>query len=444
MKLVKMPLSVAFAASLVAACSGAAEGDSFMAVPALNAEADGGASSDSSAREPADDVPHALGTIVLGEAHAAGASSTSPIVSVTFVPDAKKATACHAMLEGCELSLAPKCTETTTPTGCAEGKACSFDEACAPVCANVPVCGEACAKDETCTSSAPGASAGTCKRREAFDAGPVAFSGTTTPLTLYPPYSFDGDGKGAPFLAGSAIRVQASGAAQAGFAAFDETFTATTFLQTTPSLGAVARESVFGTGPLTLSWVPGKDTVVVTVSGPSGSATCKAPDEAGTIRVPRAVIDRVLVAGMGAPGSATLGLAIARERKETKKGKEAKGTLSNQPVQSVAWLDLVTTSSESATFQGCAAGATACLDACVDTKTDKLNCGGCGAPCGSTQQCAQGKCVAAGCVLGPENTVAACSDGCSNDGDPYIDCDDYDCCPLRKDCPVTTACGKNK
>ncbi len=32
-----------------------------------------------------------------------------------------------------------------------------------------------------------------------------------------------------------------------------------------------------------------------------------------------------------------------------------------------------------------------------------------------------------GCRSGPEDTPAACADGCSNDGDAYVDCDDYDC-----------------
>lgn len=31
------------------------------------------------------------------------------------------------------------------------------------------------------------------------------------------------------------------------------------------------------------------------------------------------------------------------------------------------------------------------------------------------------------CTSGPENTAAACSDGCSNDGDTFTDCDDFDC-----------------
>ncbi len=31
------------------------------------------------------------------------------------------------------------------------------------------------------------------------------------------------------------------------------------------------------------------------------------------------------------------------------------------------------------------------------------------------------------CAMGPENTEAACSDGCSNDDDDFIDCADFDC-----------------
>ncbi len=49
--------------------------------------------------------------------------------------------------------------------------------------------------------------------------------------------------------------------------------------------------------------------------------------------------------------------------------------------------------------------------------------------------------VAACTTTGPENTVAACSDGCDNDGDRFADCDDYDCCSLVT-CGGDTACGR--
>lgn len=45
------------------------------------------------------------------------------------------------------------------------------------------------------------------------------------------------------------------------------------------------------------------------------------------------------------------------------------------------------------------------------------------------------------CASSAENTIAACSDGCSNDGDLYVDCDDRDCCGARSDCGSSTYCG---
>lgn len=48
----------------------------------------------------------------------------------------------------------------------------------------------------------------------------------------------------------------------------------------------------------------------------------------------------------------------------------------------------------------------------------------------------------AGACLGgvPENTVAECSDGCSNDGDALVDCEDADCCGVVS-CDGATFCG---
>ena len=50
--------------------------------------------------------------------------------------------------------------------------------------------------------------------------------------------------------------------------------------------------------------------------------------------------------------------------------------------------------------------------------------------CGQQQQCEEG----------PETSEAACTDGCSNDDDSFIDCEDYDCCDVVA-CPPGTACG---
>ncbi len=46
------------------------------------------------------------------------------------------------------------------------------------------------------------------------------------------------------------------------------------------------------------------------------------------------------------------------------------------------------------------------------------------------------------CTTTPtEDTVALCSDGCDNNGNAFVDCDDFACCSVRSDCPAGTACG---
>jgi hypothetical protein len=382
------------------------------------------------------DVPHALGTILLGETHMAGESQAYPLVSISFVPDAAKVKACRETLGGCEILSLPKCTETESFTGCGDGESCVLDDTCKPACIKNPRCTETCKDDEVCVATNESSGAGECRVPASFDAGPIAFSGTTMPLTLYPPYTPELDSDGAPFLGGDELRVKAQGAVDRGFEAFDETFTATTFIQSKPALDKIGREVVFGSGALPVSWVAGSDTIVITISGAGGSARCKASDASGKFDVPRAVIDRVRGDDELARGSA-LALSIARVRTETKKDKKTKG----KDAQPTGWLDLTTTSIETTSFQGCSSG-TPCGEGCVDLTSDSDNCGACGTKCSAGQECTNGKCGAVTCVAGPESTLARCSDGCSNDGDPYIDCDDYDCCPVRTDCPPTTACGK--
>jgi hypothetical protein len=47
-----------------------------------------------------------------------------------------------------------------------------------------------------------------------------------------------------------------------------------------------------------------------------------------------------------------------------------------------------------------------------------------------------------GCAtMGPENTAAACTDGCDNDGNGFADCNDFDCCGATS-CGADTACGR--
>jgi len=46
------------------------------------------------------------------------------------------------------------------------------------------------------------------------------------------------------------------------------------------------------------------------------------------------------------------------------------------------------------------------------------------------------------CAPGPEDTARACSDGCSNDADEFIDCDDRDCCAVMSGCSPASFCGR--
>ena len=75
-------------AALAVACSGG--GGSGVVPPERSADGEpAGGDPDASVSDDADiedDVPHAQGTIVLGEAHAAGQSEVVPIVTATFVP----------------------------------------------------------------------------------------------------------------------------------------------------------------------------------------------------------------------------------------------------------------------------------------------------------------------------------------------------------------------
>ena len=77
-----------------------------------------------------------------------------------------------------------------------------------------------------------------------------------------------------------------------------------------------------------------------------------------------------------------------------------------------------------------------CDGACVDLATDPDNCGTCGTEVPDGSVCMDGL---PACAPGPESTPAACSDGCSNDGDSYVDCDDFNCCNVVA-CPVGSSC----
>jgi hypothetical protein len=354
---------------------------------------DGGAGAAPDMAKPADE-PHALGVIMLGESHAAGAASSAPLVTATFVPDVAATRSCTTSVGGCDLYRAPKCQSSTgIGTGCMAGESCAFDDGCMAKC--VTLCTISCPAGQECYFPSPGSPA--CRTQETFDAGALAFAGTTVPITLYPPYSFSSVGTGAPFLAGAQLEVQGSGATGAGFDKFDEKFTATTFLQTSPSIATLSRSMVFGTGPVAIGWAPGNDSIVVTVGGAGGSATCHASDVAGTYTITRDVLDAVL-----GTDTTALTISVSRLKQDTRKNEHTKGALLTRTVQPTGWLTLGTSSTESTTVQGCGPGLKLCNDLCIPVTSDSLNCGGCGVTCAVGDRCNNSVCD------GP-TACAACS-----------------------------------
>lgn len=407
---------------------------------------DGTAPAAEDSDDPAKQPPHSLGTIMLGEMHGSGASSKStPIVSAIFLPDAMLGRSCKKKLDAsCELVEAPKCTKVSgTGTGCNSNEVCTLDNTtCTATCKPYAVCKTTCGADEVCKptgGSSTTGTTGTCEKIETFDAGPLAFSGTTTSITMFPPYKFESTGQGAPFLGGAELHVQASGAIEAGFDKFDEKFTATTFLQTTPGLSKIPRGVVFGTGPLPIAWAPSTDTIVINVSGAGGTATCKVKDALGKFDIPRSVVKAAQGDGTSSTTStSSLSISVARQKRDVKKDKHAKGTLSSTTVNPDGWLELVTLSTETASFQGCASSQQLCNDVCTDVTYDRNNCGSCGNVC-STGSCYNGTCSSgsSGSSGGTSCTT------CRSNAQAGTCSSSYNSCYSNNDCYSIAYCAKS-
>lgn len=368
---------------------------------------DGGGDSDP-VEPDEEDVPHARGTIVLGESHVLGSGSSTPVVSAGFVPDFDAvAPACTQSVGGCEISQIPDCGDQ-----CGVDEVCTFSDSCQPTCQ--PICDLACGADEVCYFPIPGSPA--CKAIESFDAGALTFSGTTVPITLFPPYQFAGDLTGAPFVPGAELSVHASGATDAGFEPFEVSFSATDLLQT--ELDSLNPDEAYGTGPLPIRWTPGSDdiTLSVTVTGSLGSygtVTCPGDDAAGLLEVPRAAIETAIDPDDTVSG---LHVSVQRTRRTLHKGLTTTGKLLEQTVQPEGWVELVSSSVESATLEGCG-GLTWCEGACVDTLYDELHCGACGEACAAGEVCSGGVCTGGG-GGGGACCVAGAGPGCA---DPVIE-----------------------
>jgi hypothetical protein len=359
------------------------------------------------------ETPHAEGQILLGETHTSTGTTSAPVVSVAFIPDSTAVKSCGVEIVGsCRIARAPKCAAK-----CGVGEACGWSDSCAPTCKKA--CTKACETDEECYFPQEGAVA-QCRKKETFDSGAVAFSGTTLPITLYPPYEYESMGKGAPFLAGADITVQGSGAAagEAGFGPWEMKAKATTFLQT--GLEKLATDAVFGSAALPVKWTAGSDTIQISLTGAGGSVVCTADDAKGSFDVPRDVVKEALGT------SSTLSIAVSRQRKEVKKGIATQGSLTTAKVQPEGWIKVTTFSTETKSFQGCAGGEAMCGGKCTDTQTDDRNCGKCGNACTGGAICNGGTCTTEGatcetCVQSSQSgacksAVTACqnSSACAN------------------------------
>lgn len=359
-------------------------------------------------QEPDPNEPHALGVIGIGESHASSGGTASASVSAVFVPDAAAAAArCTREVAGCAIPMQPDCGGT-----CGQDQSCTFDPNCGSAC--VRICDADCGPSQECYFPAPDSPA--CRERRSFDAGSLVFTGTTTPVTLFPPYSFDGVDEGSLFIDGSPITLQATGAATTGFEAFETSFTATQLLRTNPPLNQLGLADVFGAGDIPVQWIAGSDEITVAATahgenGAFGTLSCSAIDSAGSFEVPRAAIDAVL----DGDTLDTLSVAITRKRVETVYGLSTTGQLVDVVVQPSGWLELGTLSTETTEFQGCQGSDSLCGDTCIDTDFDADNCGSCGRDCG-VDSCRNGTCSGtASCNSCVNSSCATAYDACTND-----------------------------
>lgn len=386
--------------------------------------------------EPDPSEPHALGVISIGESHASSGGTASASLSASFVPDAAGMVnpgACTREVAGCQLPVNPDCGGT-----CGEDQVCSFDGACASVCTRI--CDAECGPSQECYFPAPDSPA--CRERRSFDAGSLAFSGTTTPVTLFPPYAFDGVDEGSLFIDGSQITVQATGAVTAGYEPFEASFSATQLLRTNPPLHQLGLTEVFGTADISVQWIAGDDDIQVSASvrgkdGTLGSLTCPANDADGAFAIPRAAID----AALDGDTLDRISIAVTRRRTEMAYGIGTTGDLVDVVVQPTGWLELSTHSTETAELEGCQGAEELCGNMCIDTDWSDDNCGACGNDCG-IETCRNGTCSGTASCNTCVNDSSSGNGGCAS---AYNNCtNDADCAALRTCIGNCTTAGCNQ
>jgi hypothetical protein len=374
------------------------------------------------------DGPHALAAVSIGEAHAATGGTASASVAAMFVPDADAAGAgvapsCTREVAGCELPLQPDCGGT-----CGDREYCTFDGDCDAVCKRA--CDAECGAGEECYFPTPDAPS--CRQRQSFDAGSITITGTTTPVTLFPPYSFAGVDDGSLYLEGAVLAVNAAGATGAGYAAFAESFTATRLVRSQPPLDELGLLDVFGDGDVPVGWIPGEDeiTIAATVTGLGGgfgTLRCAASDADGSFALPREAID----AALDGDGLDTLSISITRTRTERVYDLATTGELAGTTIQPTGWLELATVSSESHAFEGCEGNEQLCDEACVDTDRDAQHCGDCETDCPGSDTCEQGTCQG-------DASCNSCAEDVSSGNGACADL--FDACTDTADCAALRTC----
>ena len=203
-------------------------------------------------------------------------------------------------------------------------------------------------------------------------------------------------------------------------------------MTTSPSLSDLSLAKVFGSGDLPVKWKAGEGEVTVSVAVTaddfsSGWLTCEADDTSGSLEIPRdailAAIDGGDVAGMS--------VSIERRRVDTTKGLTTTGTLTGVTVEAVGWVDIVTVSTETHTFEGCDSNELFCGDECIDVEYDNDNCGSCGNSCIEGDSCEGGACVG----------IGACN-ACAEDSEEGACKSENDACDADPDCAALKACIK--
>ncbi|MGE0550583.1 MAG: hypothetical protein AB7R00_26195, partial [Kofleriaceae bacterium] len=330
---------------------------------------------------------------------------------------------CVQEVAGCEIQLTPDCGAP-----CGSREYCTWSETSQPMCKRA--CDASCGPNEECYIPTPTTTG--CRQIQSFDAGSITLSGTTTPVTLFPPYSFSGLTTGALYTDGAMVTATAGGAANAGYTAFTESFSATDVIRTNPPIHQLGVGDVFGTGNLPIRWIAGTDSVeisatVVGYSSNTGSVvatvTCKADDSKGAFDFPR----QAITAGLEGSTLDSLSISVTRKKQRMVFDVATKGAIAGVEIQPTGWLELATTSTETAELEGCDSGQQVCGNTCVDLDTSEQHCGSCGNACAGSDTCSYGTCSGA-------NACSTCITASSDPGDACGACAADAGCAALKTC----------